>query len=220
MKARPLRTHERYAGVAWLVVERPLRIAHALCNPTMAAPSAGQQRYFNVMATGQIESGRFEGNSSLYCRYVFSCGEDWCHTTRSVTSQATTHAHRTAILLPQVRHVRRGGRHHADGLLLWLDCKRVGGAHRRSPAQSTHRLGASVAIPSRPCTRCGTSPSTPPFARRAHTDGNAHRCNQSERHTRGSPNLGQGGPTRGSRPLTGRSLSSPSTARTTLDVRI
>ena len=39
-------------------------------------------------------------------------------------------------------------------------------------------------------------------------------------HTRGSPNLGQGGPTRGSRPLTGRSLSSPSTARTTLDVRI
>ncbi|EOD40530.1 hypothetical protein EMIHUDRAFT_222627 [Emiliania huxleyi CCMP1516] len=59
----------------------------------MAAPSAGQQRYFNVMATGQIESGRFEGNSSLYCRYVFSCGEDWsvmCGVEEGITQMASS----------------------------------------------------------------------------------------------------------------------------------
>jgi B9 domain-containing protein 1 len=39
----------------------------------MAAPSDG----FHVMATGQIESGRFEGSSSLYCRYGFAFGDDW-----------------------------------------------------------------------------------------------------------------------------------------------
>ena len=32
---------------------------------------------FTVMATGQIESARFEGHDSLYCRYSFAAGEDW-----------------------------------------------------------------------------------------------------------------------------------------------
>ena len=33
--------------------------------------------HFVVMVTGQIESGRYEGLDSLYCRYTFSHGEDW-----------------------------------------------------------------------------------------------------------------------------------------------
>ena len=32
---------------------------------------------FTVMATGQIESAKFEGHDSLYCRYSFAAGEDW-----------------------------------------------------------------------------------------------------------------------------------------------
>jgi len=38
---------------------------------------AAEGSSFTVMATGQIESGRFEGNASLYCRYAFSFGDDW-----------------------------------------------------------------------------------------------------------------------------------------------
>lgn len=38
----------------------------------MAEPS-----HFVVMATGQIESGRFEGHDTIYCRYSFSMGDDW-----------------------------------------------------------------------------------------------------------------------------------------------
>jgi B9 domain-containing protein 1 len=30
-----------------------------------------------MMATGQIESGQYEGHDSLYCRYAFSFGDDW-----------------------------------------------------------------------------------------------------------------------------------------------
>mmetsp|Transcript_20337 Transcript_20337/g.61935 ORF Transcript_20337/g.61935 Transcript_20337/m.61935 type:complete len:166 (-) Transcript_20337:826-1323(-) len=41
----------------------------------MASPAEGS--HFHVMATGQIESGAFEGHSSLYCRYAFSFGDDW-----------------------------------------------------------------------------------------------------------------------------------------------
>ena len=33
--------------------------------------------HFVVMVTGQIESGRYEGLDSLYCRYAFSFGDDW-----------------------------------------------------------------------------------------------------------------------------------------------
>ena len=37
----------------------------------------GPVTHFVVMATGQIEAGRFEGSESLYCRYAFTHGEDW-----------------------------------------------------------------------------------------------------------------------------------------------
>mmetsp|Transcript_53740 Transcript_53740/g.117256 ORF Transcript_53740/g.117256 Transcript_53740/m.117256 type:complete len:207 (+) Transcript_53740:201-821(+) len=33
--------------------------------------------HFVVMATGQIQSGCYEGNSSLFCRYAFAMGADW-----------------------------------------------------------------------------------------------------------------------------------------------
>ena len=46
--------------------------------PTASAPSAVQEATsFVVMVTGQIESGRYEGLDSLYCRYTFSHGDDW-----------------------------------------------------------------------------------------------------------------------------------------------
>jgi B9 domain-containing protein 1 len=38
--------------------------------------SQGPSR-FVVMATGQIESAKYEGHDNLYCRYAFSMGEDW-----------------------------------------------------------------------------------------------------------------------------------------------
>ena len=48
--------------------------------PTAAAAAAATEpapTHFVVMVTGQIESGRYEGLDSLYCRYTFSSGEDW-----------------------------------------------------------------------------------------------------------------------------------------------
>jgi len=46
-----------------------------------AAPAASAAEalptHFVLMVTGQIESGRYEGLDSLYCRYTFSHGEDW-----------------------------------------------------------------------------------------------------------------------------------------------
>lgn len=33
--------------------------------------------HFVLMATGQIEAGNFEGNTSLFCRYAFAFGDDW-----------------------------------------------------------------------------------------------------------------------------------------------
>ena len=33
--------------------------------------------YFVMMVTGQIEAGKYEGHDNLYCRYAFSCGDDW-----------------------------------------------------------------------------------------------------------------------------------------------
>ena len=44
---------------------------------TDASRAANDATRFVVMATGQIEAGRFEGNDSLYCRYAFAHGEDW-----------------------------------------------------------------------------------------------------------------------------------------------
>ena len=37
----------------------------------------GPGTHFVVMATGQIEAGRYEGHDTIYCRYAFSFGEDW-----------------------------------------------------------------------------------------------------------------------------------------------
>lgn len=42
-----------------------------------SASDAGSQSHFIVMATGQIEAGRYEGLDSLYCRYAFNFGDDW-----------------------------------------------------------------------------------------------------------------------------------------------
>ena len=43
-----------------------------------SAPAAhGEATHFVCMATGQIESGKYEGHDSLYCRYAFSMGDDW-----------------------------------------------------------------------------------------------------------------------------------------------
>ena len=42
-----------------------------------AGTTASDTSHFVVMATGQIESGRYEGLDSLYCRYAFNCGDDW-----------------------------------------------------------------------------------------------------------------------------------------------
>lgn len=39
--------------------------------------SAALPSRFVVMATGQIESGCYEGNDSIYCRYAFAMGDDW-----------------------------------------------------------------------------------------------------------------------------------------------
>jgi len=43
----------------------------------MAASSGIEPTHFVVMVTGQIESGRYEGLDSLYCRYAFTMGDDW-----------------------------------------------------------------------------------------------------------------------------------------------
>ena len=40
-------------------------------------PADTPPTHFVVMATGQIESGRYEGLDNLYCRYTFSHGDDW-----------------------------------------------------------------------------------------------------------------------------------------------
>ena len=46
--------------------------------PASAAGTAdAPPTHFVVMVTGQIESGRYEGLDSLYCRYTFSTGDDW-----------------------------------------------------------------------------------------------------------------------------------------------
>ena len=42
-----------------------------------AGAITAEATHFVVMVTGQIESGRYEGLDSLYCRYTFSFGEDW-----------------------------------------------------------------------------------------------------------------------------------------------
>lgn len=53
-------------------------MSSAAANAPATAMTAGhEQTNFVVMATGQIESGRFEGCDSLYCRYAFSMGDDW-----------------------------------------------------------------------------------------------------------------------------------------------
>ncbi|KAL1525747.1 hypothetical protein AB1Y20_020591 [Prymnesium parvum] len=39
--------------------------------------SAMEPSHFVVMVTGQLESGRYEGLDSLYCRYAFAFGDDW-----------------------------------------------------------------------------------------------------------------------------------------------
>jgi len=46
--------------------------AAAASSGTDAAPT-----HFVLMVTGQIESGKYEGLDSLYCRYTFAHGEDW-----------------------------------------------------------------------------------------------------------------------------------------------
>ena len=45
--------------------------------PVSAAAAPLESTHFIVMVTGQIESGRFEGHDSLYCRYAFAHGDDW-----------------------------------------------------------------------------------------------------------------------------------------------
>jgi len=42
-----------------------------------AKSELNQQTHFVMMVTGQIESGRYEGLDSLYCRYTFAHGDDW-----------------------------------------------------------------------------------------------------------------------------------------------
>ena len=42
-----------------------------------ATGTAAESTHFVVMVTGQIESGRYEGNDNLYCRYAFAHGQDW-----------------------------------------------------------------------------------------------------------------------------------------------
>jgi len=39
--------------------------------------ATSEPSHFVVMATGQIEAGRYEGMDSLYCRYAFNFGDDW-----------------------------------------------------------------------------------------------------------------------------------------------
>ena len=52
-------------------------VASAQAAAASVAPSAIDPTHFVVMATGQIESGRFEGHDTIYCRYAFSMGDDW-----------------------------------------------------------------------------------------------------------------------------------------------
>ena len=51
--------------------------APAAANASKPAVPEAPPSHFVVMATGQIESGRYEGLDSLYCRYTFSSGDDW-----------------------------------------------------------------------------------------------------------------------------------------------
>ena len=44
---------------------------------TVGATEGPSPTHFVVMVTGQIESGRYEGLDSLYCRYTFAAGDDW-----------------------------------------------------------------------------------------------------------------------------------------------
>lgn len=41
------------------------------------AGPAAEFTHFTLMVTGQIESGRYEGLDTLYCRYTFAFGDDW-----------------------------------------------------------------------------------------------------------------------------------------------
>ena len=50
----------------------------ATAAPTGGAAASNEvHTHFTAMVTGQIESGRYEGLDSLYCRYTFSHGDDW-----------------------------------------------------------------------------------------------------------------------------------------------
>jgi len=60
----------------------PLSRWTAAVDPTSREPSrrtamSSGPSHFIVMATGQIESAKYEGHDNLHCRYAFSMGEDW-----------------------------------------------------------------------------------------------------------------------------------------------
>lgn len=40
-------------------------------------PATSEPTHFVMMATGQIDAGRYEGLDSLFCRYAFCVGDDW-----------------------------------------------------------------------------------------------------------------------------------------------
>jgi len=69
---RPDRTARRQLW--FMAASTPGGAASALA---AAGAITAEATHFVVMVTGQIESGRYEGLDSLYCRYTFSFGEDW-----------------------------------------------------------------------------------------------------------------------------------------------